>query len=58
MFNKQMITYRLIRDYYSLTKPRVLILLLITALGGMVMASNGIPDMTIMLSVFLAGSLA
>ena len=58
MFNKQMITYRLIRDYYSLTKPRVLILLLITALGGMVMASNGIPDMTIMLSVLLAGALA
>ena len=33
-----------LRDYIALTKPRVIVLLLITALGGMFLAA-GVPRM-------------
>ena len=48
----------LVRDYVALTKPRIIVLLLITALGGMFLAAGGPPDMGIMAVVLVAGSLA
>ena len=38
-------------DYFWLTKPRVMVLLLLTALGGMVLAAQGLPSATIAVAV-------
>jgi protoheme IX farnesyltransferase len=48
----------LVRDYIALTKPRIIVLLLVTALGGMFLAAKGIPDGTTIALVFAGGSLA
>jgi protoheme IX farnesyltransferase len=48
----------LVRDYIALTKPRIIVLLLVTALGGMFLAAKGIPDGTTIALVFVGGSLA
>ncbi|MBI2936077.1 MAG: protoheme IX farnesyltransferase, partial [Chloroflexi bacterium] len=48
----------LLRDYVILTKPRVMVLLLITALGGMVLASKGVPSLTLVSIVLGGGVLA
>ena len=48
----------LIRDYVALTKPRIIILLLITALGGMFLASRGAPELLLVLPVLGGGALA
>jgi heme o synthase len=48
----------LVRDYIALTKPRIISLLLITALGGMFLAAKGIPDGATIAVVLVAGSLA
>ena len=48
----------MIRDYVALTKPRIISLLLLTALGGMVVAARGLPDWTLMLVVLVGGALA
>ena len=45
-------------DYFWLTKPRVMVLLLLTALGGMVLAAQGLPSATIAVAVLLGGALA
>lgn len=45
-------------DFLALTKPRIISLLLITALGGMYLAAEGTPNITTILTVFLGGSLA
>lgn len=47
-----------IGDYVALTKPRVMSLLLYTALGGMVLAARGLPDITVLVSVLVGGALA
>ena len=47
----------LIRDYVALTKPRILSLLLLTALCGMFLASGGVPDGRLVLLVLVAGAL-
>lgn len=47
-----------VRDYVALTKPRIISLLLVTALGGMFLASGGSPDVRLVLTVLGAGSLA
>ena len=51
-----------VRDYIALTKPRIISLLLITALGGMLMAANyhdqGLPEFSLVLLVLVAGALA
>lgn len=44
-------------DYVTLTKPRIILLLLITALGGMFLATQGIPPMSTALLVLTGGSL-
>ena len=48
----------LIRDYIALTKPRIILMLLLTALGGMFLAAQGTPQTLVMLTVLLAGALA
>ena len=48
----------LVRDYIALTKPRIIVLLLVTALGGMFLAAKGIPDSSTIALVFAGGSLA
>lgn len=44
-------------DYVALTKPMILILLLVTALGGMYLAAQGAPPVGTTLLVLLGGSL-
>ncbi len=48
----------LVRDYIALTKPRIIVLLLVTALGGMFLAAKGIPDGSTIALVLVGGSLA
>ena len=45
-------------DYFELTKPRIMILLLITMLGGMVWAEGGIPPLWLIASTLLGMGLA
>src|SRR2546421_2121626 len=45
-------------DYVSLAKPRIIPLLLITALGGMMMAQRGWPSTGLVLLTLLGGALA
>jgi protoheme IX farnesyltransferase len=44
--------------YLSLTKPRVILLLLITALGGMVLAADGWPPLGTVVFTLIGGALA
>ncbi|MDA1188380.1 MAG: heme o synthase [Chloroflexi bacterium] len=48
----------IIRDYIALTKPRIISLLLVTALGGMYLAAGGNPPVGMIFLVLGAGSLA
>ena len=45
-------------DYVSLAKPRIIVLLLITALGGMMIASRGWPSTGLVILTLLGGALA
>ncbi len=47
-----------VRDYIALTKPRVVSLLLVTALAGMLVAQQGWPANELVLTVLLGGALA
>ena len=47
-----------IRDYISLSKPRIVLLLVFTALAGMFLASSGPPDAMLATIVLGAGALA
>ncbi len=49
--------YSQVLNYVALTKPRIISLLLITALGGMFLASKGVPHWTLILVVLGAGAL-
>ena len=44
-------------DYIALTKPMIIVLLLVTALGGMFLAAQGAPPVDTALLVLLGGSL-
>ncbi|MDA0770784.1 MAG: protoheme IX farnesyltransferase [SAR202 cluster bacterium Casp-Chloro-G4] len=48
----------LIRAYITLTKPRIIMMLLFTALGGLFLASRGVPDLATTLLVLVGGTLA
>ena len=48
----------LIQSYVALTKPKIILMLLFTALGGLFLASSGVPDMTTTLVVLAGGTLA
>jgi protoheme IX farnesyltransferase len=47
-----------LRDYYELSKPRIIVLLLITTAASMVMAARGIPPLPLLFWTLLAGALA
>ena len=49
---------RVFADYLALAKPRIILLLLITALGGMFLATQGIPPTSLMVLVLVGGALA
>jgi heme o synthase len=46
------------RDYVALTKPRIMLLLLITAAAGMFVGAGGLPDLPELAVVLAGGSLA
>ena len=48
----------ILNDYLTLTKPPIIVLLLVTAAGGMFLAAKGLPSPTLLLLVWLGGSLA
>ena len=48
----------MINGYIALTKPRIISLLLVTALGGLFLASEGFPSPITTLVVLVGGSLA
>jgi protoheme IX farnesyltransferase len=47
-----------LNDYVALTKPRIVSLLLLTALGGMFLAADGVPEISAVLLVLSGGALA
>ena len=51
-------TRQVVLDYVSLAKPRIIPLLLITALGGMMMAERGWPSTSLVLLTLVGGALA
>lgn len=49
---------RTVRAYITLTKPRVLELLLVTTVPVMILAQNGLPDIWLVLATVIGGSLS
>ena len=47
-----------IADYLALTKPPIIVLLLVTALGGMFLAARGVPAGRVIAAVLIGGALA
>lgn len=47
-----------IRDYIQLTKPRIIVLLLVTTAGAIWLAAQGEPDIDILLTTLFTGTLA
>jgi protoheme IX farnesyltransferase len=47
-----------IEDYYELTKPRIIFLLLVTTLAAMAMAARGLPPLPLIFWTLLGGALA
>ena len=47
-----------VADYIALTKPPIMLLLLITALGGMLLAEQGMPSASLVALVMVGGALA
>ena len=45
-------------DYVALTKPPIILLLLVTALGGMFLAAEGVPPLRVTLFLMLGGAAA
>ena len=45
-------------DYYELTKPRIIVLLLITTLAAMIMAAHGVPPLGLVLATLVGGAFA
>jgi heme o synthase len=45
-------------DYYDLTKPRIVALLLVTTLAAMVMAARGLPPLGLLLATLVGGALS
>ena len=48
---------RMAADYLALTKPPIISLLLVTAVGGMFLAASGVPPLTTLLLVCVGGAL-
>jgi heme o synthase len=45
-------------DYYELSKPRIIMLLLVTTAASMIMAARGVPTLRVLFWTLLAGALA
>ena len=56
-FDRSATVLRVASDYLALTKPPIVLLLLITALGGMFLAAKGHPSLTTVLLVCVGGAL-
>lgn len=50
--------WALLSDYVALTKPRIILLLLVTALGSMFLAARGVPPISTVLLVLVGGAMA
>lgn len=50
--------WRTVRDYVAITKPRIIELLLVTAIPTMILAAGGWPDPTTAVAVIVGGMLA
>ena len=48
----------IVRDYITLGKPKIVSLLLFTALAGMFLASGGPPNVSLVIIVMIGGTLA
>ena len=48
----------MVRAYLSLTKPGIIVLLLITTIGSMLIATRGSPDLSVVLFTLLGGALS
>ena len=48
---------QIISLYFAVTKPKIIILLLVTAASGLFLASDGWPNLIITLSVLIGGAL-
>ena len=46
------------RDFLALTKPKIISLLLVTAAGGMFLAQQGVPSLSLLALVWVGGALA
>ncbi len=49
---------RVLADYLSLTKPRIILLLLVTAAGALLLPGHGLPPLNIVVFTLLGGALA
>ena len=49
---------KVVSDYVALTKPRIIFLLLVTAVGSMFLAAEGRPDPLVIALVVVSGYLA
>ena len=58
MIAQMVAPHSVVRDYVALTKPRIISLLLVTALGGMFLAAEGSPETSLILVVLGGGALA
>ena len=47
-----------VRDYFALTKPRIIELLLVTTLPALILAANGIPSLYVLVATLAGGALA
>src|SRR5581483_5495932 len=47
-----------LKDYYELSKPRIILLLLVTTVAAMVMAARGLPPLALTFWTLLGGALA
>lgn len=50
--------WRMVRDYVAITKPRIIELLLVTAVPSMILAARGWPEPRVVVAVLLGGALA
>ena len=58
MIAQAAVSHSMVRDYVALTKPRIVSMLLLTALGGMFLAARGAPEPGLVLLVLAGGALA
>ena len=56
--NSNITVRSILSAYIALTKPKIIILLLITSVGGMFLAEKGIPGIGLMATVLFGGALA